>query len=131
ARQCRTGDGRPDGHHRRRLSDRRRIQCQQLAARHVSVAAKFRLVVNFQEVVHSALTGNSEVAKHQRFAENRMDTPQNAPLTPKGREAMVRRVVEGALSTAATARQFNTTAKTAAKWVKRFRAEGVDGLRDR
>ena len=29
------------------------------------------------------------------------------------------------------ARQFNTTPKTVAKWVERFRAEGVDGLRDR
>jgi transposase InsO family protein len=60
-----------------------------------------------------------------------MDTHKNAPLTPKGREAMVRSVVEGRLSKAAAARQFNTTAKTVAKWVKRFRAEGVDGLRDR
>jgi transposase len=31
----------------------------------------------------------------------------------------------------AAARQFNTTPKTVAKWVERFRAEGVDGLRDR
>ncbi len=85
----------------------------------------------FQEVVHSALTGNSEVAKHQRFAENRMDTHKNAPLTPKGREAMVRSVVEEGLSQAAAALRFNTTAKTVAKWVKRFRAEGVEGLRDR
>jgi transposase InsO family protein len=60
-----------------------------------------------------------------------MDTHKNAPLTPKGREAMVRCVVEGGLSKAAVARQFNTTPKTVGKWVKRFRAEGVDGLRDR
>ena len=60
-----------------------------------------------------------------------MDTHKNAPLTPKGREAMVRSVVEGGLSKAAAARQFNTTPKTVAKWVERFRAEGVDGLRDR
>lgn len=32
---------------------------------------------------------------------------------------------------AAAAIQFNVTAKTVAKWVKRFRAEGVEGLRDR
>jgi transposase InsO family protein len=44
---------------------------------------------------------------------------------------MVRSVVEGGLSQAAAARRFNTTAKTVAKWVKRFRAEGLDGLRDR
>ena len=60
-----------------------------------------------------------------------MDTHKNAPLTPKGREAMVRSVVEGRLSKAAAARQFNVTPKTVAKWIKRFRAEGVDGLRDR
>jgi transposase-like protein len=60
-----------------------------------------------------------------------MDTHKNAPLTPKGREAMVRSVTENELSKAAAARQFNTTPKTVAKWVERFRAEGVDGLRDR
>jgi transposase len=60
-----------------------------------------------------------------------MDVHKNAPLTPKGREAMVRSVVEDGLSKAAAARQFNTTPKTVAKWVERFRAEGVDGLRDR
>jgi len=60
-----------------------------------------------------------------------MDTHKNAPMTPKGREAMVRFVVDGGLSKAAAARQFNTTPKTVAKWVARFRAEGVDGLRDR
>lgn len=60
-----------------------------------------------------------------------MDTHKNAPLTPKGREAMVRCVVEGGLSKAVVARQFNTTPKTVGKWVKRFRADGVDGLRDR
>ncbi len=60
-----------------------------------------------------------------------MDTHKNAPLTPKGREAMVLSVVEGGLTNAAAAVRFNTTAKTVAKWVGRFRAEGVDGLRDR
>jgi transposase InsO family protein len=60
-----------------------------------------------------------------------MNIHKNAPLTPKGREAMVRSVVEGRLSKADAAYQFNTTPKTVAKWVKRFRTEGVDGLRDR
>ena len=60
-----------------------------------------------------------------------MNTHKNASLTPKGREAMVRSVVEGGLSKADAAYQFNITPKTVAKWVARFRAEGVDGLRDR
>jgi transposase InsO family protein len=61
---------------------------------------------------------------------DQMNSHKNAPLTPKGREAMVR-CVEAGLSNAAAARQFNTTPKTVAKWVERFRAGGVDGLRDR
>src|SRR5262245_33098242 len=60
-----------------------------------------------------------------------MDTHKNARLTPKGREAMVRAVVDCGLSKAIAAQRFNTTPKTVAKWVRRFRAEGVDGLRDR
>src|ERR1700754_2443623 len=67
----------------------------------------------------------------QRFAEDRMDTHKNARLTPKGREGMVLAVVEGGLSKTAAARRFNTTPKTVGKWVERFRAEGVNGLRDR
>jgi transposase len=60
-----------------------------------------------------------------------MNTHKNAPLTPKGREVMVRSVTEDGLSKAAAARQFNVSARTVAKWVERFRVEGVDGLRDR
>jgi transposase InsO family protein len=60
-----------------------------------------------------------------------MNTHNNARLTAKGREDMVRAVVEHGSSRAEAARQFNTTAKTVAKWVERFKAEGVDGLRDR
>ncbi len=59
-----------------------------------------------------------------------MDVHENARLTPKGREDMVRAVVDGGLSKAEAARKFNATPKTVAKWVERFRAEGVDGLRD-
>jgi transposase InsO family protein len=44
---------------------------------------------------------------------------------------MVRAVFDCGLSKAATAAPFNVTPKTVAKWVKRFRAEGIDGLRDR
>lgn len=60
-----------------------------------------------------------------------MDTHNNARLTPRGREDMVRAVVDGGLTKAQAARQFNTTPKTVIKWVERFRAHGVTGLRDR
>src|SRR6267154_1149041 len=55
---------------------------------------------------------------------DQMNSHKNAPLTPKGREAMVR-CVEAGLSKAAAARQFNTTPRTVAKWVERFRTGGV------
>jgi transposase InsO family protein len=60
-----------------------------------------------------------------------MDTHKNAPLTPKGREMMVRAVQDDGLSKAEAARRFHTTPKTVAKWVARFEADGVEGLRDR
>jgi transposase InsO family protein len=60
-----------------------------------------------------------------------MDTHKNAPLTPKGREMMVRAVIDCGLSKATAARQFNVTPKSVAKWVKRVRDEGLDGLHDR
>jgi transposase InsO family protein len=60
-----------------------------------------------------------------------MNSHNNARLTPKGREAMVRAVVDRGLSKAEAARQFNTTAKTVAKWAGRFQESGVGGLRDR
>jgi transposase InsO family protein len=60
-----------------------------------------------------------------------MDSHKNARLTPKGREAMVRAVVDEGLTRAAAARRFNTTPKTVGKWVERYRKEGVKGLRDR
>src|ERR1700678_1439380 len=60
-----------------------------------------------------------------------MDTHKNASLTPRGREAIARSVMEGGSSKAAAARAFHTTPKTVAKWVARFRAEGAAGLQDR
>ena len=60
-----------------------------------------------------------------------MDVHQNAHLTPKGREAMVCAVMDEAMTKAQAARRFKTTAKTVAKWLGRFRAEGIAGLADR
>ena len=60
-----------------------------------------------------------------------MDTHKNARSDPERSRGDGAQCVEGGLSHAAAARKFNTTPKTVAKWVKRFRTEGVDGLRDR
>ena len=60
-----------------------------------------------------------------------MDVHNNARLTPRGREAMVRAVVDSGLTKAAAGRRFNTTAKTVAKWVRRFREGGTEALHDR
>jgi len=60
-----------------------------------------------------------------------MNVHKNARLTAKGREQMVRAVLEGGLSKAAAARQYHTTSKTVGKWVDRFLADGMAGLKDR
>jgi len=44
-----------------------------------------------------------------------MDTHKNARLTPKGREGMVRAMVDNGLTKAEVARRYNTTPKTVAK----------------
>lgn len=60
-----------------------------------------------------------------------MNVHKNARMTPKGREPMVRAVVDHGLSKASAARRFNTGPKTVAKWVRRFRERSVAGLADR
>ena len=55
----------------------------------------------------------------------------NAPLGPKGRAIMVRRVLEEGIALTEAAEAAGVSAKTAGKWVRRYRAEGEAGLRDR
>ena len=55
----------------------------------------------------------------------------NAPLGPKGRETMVRRVLEDGLTLTEAAEAAGVSVRTAGKWVGRYRAEGAAGLRDR
>ena len=61
----------------------------------------------------------------------RMDLHQNARLTVWSREALARKVLHQKLTLNAAAAAFNVSTKTAAKWVRRFQAEGETGLRDR
>ena len=60
-----------------------------------------------------------------------MDVHKNAPLTPCGREAMVRRVVEDGQTPQAVSEAVGVCPRTVRKWVTRFRAEGLAGLNDR
>jgi len=59
-----------------------------------------------------------------------MDVHKNAPLTPSGREIMVRRVLTGQ-TPKAVAMAFGVCVKTVNKWLKRFQSEGAAGLVDR
>jgi transposase InsO family protein len=60
-----------------------------------------------------------------------MDVHKNAPLTPCGREAMVRRVIEGGQTPEAVSEAVGVCLRTVRKWVARFQVEGVAGLQDR
>lgn len=61
---------------------------------------------------------------------NRMNVHKNARMTPKGREAMVRAVVDDGETVSAVARRFGTSRKTVRKWCERFREHGLGGLLD-
>ena len=55
----------------------------------------------------------------------------NAPLGPKGRGIMVRRILEEGIALTEAAEAAGVSARTAGKWVRRYRAEGEAGLLDR
>lgn len=59
-----------------------------------------------------------------------MDTHKNAPMTPTGRQRLVREVLAGRqINEVALA--FQVDRKTVRKWLKRFREMGAAGLEDR
>jgi transposase InsO family protein len=60
-----------------------------------------------------------------------MKVHANAPLGPKGRLTMVGRVVERGWSVTEAAAAAGVSDRTCSKWVRRYRADGEDGLRDR
>jgi len=55
----------------------------------------------------------------------------NAPLGPKGRRRMVLLVLEEGLALTEAAEAAGVSARTATKWVRRYREEGEAGLLDR
>jgi len=60
-----------------------------------------------------------------------VDVHKNAKLTPRGREAMVRRVVEHGLGLRSAAREFGVDTKVVRRWLARYREAGSAGLVDR
>lgn len=60
-----------------------------------------------------------------------MKVHANAPLGPKGRLTMVRRVVEQRWSLARAAAAAGVSERTCSKWVARYRGDGPAGLLDR
>ena len=60
-----------------------------------------------------------------------MDIHKNARLSFRSREALARFVIEQGATRKAAAAAFRVGAKTAAKWVMRFRVGGVEALQDR
>ena len=60
-----------------------------------------------------------------------MDCHQNARLTMRSRELLASKVAVNGCTLKQAAACFSVSAKTAAKWVRRFRQEGLAGLRDR
>src|SRR6056297_2935414 len=63
--------------------------------------------------------------------EVRVNIHKNAKLTPRGREQMVKLVVEQGLSFRQAALISGVDPKTVRRWVKRYQVEGVAGLLDR
>jgi transposase InsO family protein len=60
-----------------------------------------------------------------------MDYHHHARLTVHGREQMCRAVVEGRLGLCSAAAEHRLSRQSAGKWVRRYREQGVAGLRDR
>ena len=58
-----------------------------------------------------------------------MNVHKNAPLTPQGRERMVRQVLAGT-RVGHVAAAFDVSVRTVRKWVSRFKMQGVAGLCD-
>ena len=53
-----------------------------------------------------------------------MKIHKNARLTPKGREILVRRIVNGGLRVEEAAQASGVSVRTAYKWLARYRAQG-------
>ena len=58
-------------------------------------------------------------------------THRNSPLTPAGRQRLVRRVEVDGRAIAHVAAEAGIARSTLMKWVHRYRADGLEALEDR
>src|SRR4051794_3248880 len=91
---------------------------------------QYVLVVIPKHVVHPGLLGGWRCRSHQHQGDDRMKIHANAPLGPKGRATMVRRILEEGIALTEAAEAAGVSARTARKWVGRYCAEGEAGLVD-
>ena len=69
---------------------------------------------------------------HQTTTQSqRMNIHTNARLTLRSRETLVSLIIDQGLTAKEAAASFAVSERTARKWLARFRAEGLQGLRDR
>ncbi|RFF31629.1 leucine zipper domain-containing protein [Wenzhouxiangella sediminis] len=61
----------------------------------------------------------------------RVDVHQNAKLTPRSREELVKLVIDSDWSQRRAAGAYHVDPKTVARWVARYKAEGPSGLGNR
>jgi transposase InsO family protein len=74
---------------------------------------------------------NLIVTSNKHSSEDQMDYHHHACLTIRGRELLCCDVVEGRLSLREAAAERGLSRQTAAKWVGRYRQQGLAGLADR
>ena len=60
-----------------------------------------------------------------------MNIHNNARLTFRGRELLVKRIVEQGLRVEEAAQASGVSVRTAYKWLRRYRQEGITGRYDR
>ena len=89
------------------------------------------LAVVPHHVVHPGLLGGWGCLSHQSQGGHRMKLHANARTCPKSRALIASRVLEQGWSLAAAAEAAGVSERTAGKWVRRFRGEGLAGLGDR
>jgi transposase InsO family protein len=84
-----------------------------------------------KHVVHPGLPGGWWLSKPQLQGRTQMNLHGNARTCPRSRRLIVQRVSVEGWTVAAAAQAAGVSARTAAKWLARYRSEGEAGLLDR